>query len=147
MVGHSNHLFPAFIELLNTHNIRLLVDVRTKPQSRFSPQFNTKHLIANLPPIHYLHVGELGGKNPLPISRQRSALTEILSRATQPEVICFMCSEGDFRDCHRHYTLAPIIMDLGYEVHQINRDGSIEIDAGPTAKTLAKMAAFMPTEL
>ena len=39
-IGHSNHSLDKFIGLLKPHKIDVLVDVRSKPFSRFSPQFN-----------------------------------------------------------------------------------------------------------
>ena len=41
-VGHSNHSLDMFIDLLKSHKIDVVVDVRSKPFSRFSPQFNTE---------------------------------------------------------------------------------------------------------
>jgi hypothetical protein len=39
-IGHSNHSLDMFIDLLKSHKIDVLVDVRSKPFSQFSPQFN-----------------------------------------------------------------------------------------------------------
>ena len=39
-IGHSNHPLPAFTALLQQHNAVTVVDVRTSPHSRYSPQFN-----------------------------------------------------------------------------------------------------------
>lgn len=66
-IGHSTRPIDEFIQLLAEHDIQLLADVRTLPQSRSNPQFNSEALPATLaaPAIHYLHIGELGGlRNP-----------------------------------------------------------------------------------
>lgn len=62
-VGHSNRPLPAFLEMLNAHQVGLLVDVRTVPRSRHNPQFNRETLPDALAASHigYLHMPGLGG--------------------------------------------------------------------------------------
>jgi uncharacterized protein (DUF488 family) len=63
-IGHSNHIIEVFINLLTSHNIDLLVDVRTTPYSKYSPQYNRENLSKSLKEnnISYLHKGDsLGG--------------------------------------------------------------------------------------
>jgi uncharacterized protein (DUF488 family) len=52
-----------FIDLPNTHRIERLVNIRTVPRSRHSPQFNTDTLAARLAGagISYQHAADLGG--------------------------------------------------------------------------------------
>jgi uncharacterized protein (DUF488 family) len=62
-VGHSTHTADAFLELLRTHDVRRLADVRTVPRSARHPQFNRDRL-GDLLPLHaisYRHFPELGG--------------------------------------------------------------------------------------
>jgi len=62
-VGHSTCDLPAFLGILEAHEIKQLADVRTVPRSRRNPQFNT----GMLPPplraagIRYVHLAALGG--------------------------------------------------------------------------------------
>ena len=63
--GHSNHSLEKFLELLRLHEIAAVADIRSVPQSRFSPQFNQKNLQQALPQTgcRYVFLGkELGGK-------------------------------------------------------------------------------------
>lgn len=62
-VGHSNHPIERFLDLLTTHRIELLVDVRTIPRSKFNPQFAQRNLANALASatIHYKHMPTLGG--------------------------------------------------------------------------------------
>ena len=62
-LGHSTRPIDEFIGLLRTHQIRLLVDVRTVPRSRYNPQFNTDTLAQSLRDagLRYRHLPELGG--------------------------------------------------------------------------------------
>jgi uncharacterized protein (DUF488 family) len=62
-IGHSNHPIEKFIEILKTHEVRLVVDVRTIPKSRHNPQYNTDILKTSLETadIEYRHQPALGG--------------------------------------------------------------------------------------
>lgn len=62
-IGHSTHPLDAFIELLRTHQVQHVLDVRTVPRSRHNPQFNTDTLPASLrvAGIDYTHLPGLGG--------------------------------------------------------------------------------------
>ena len=64
-VGHSTHSLETFLDLLQSHKIDVLLDVRSKPFSRFSPQFNKEELekAVRARGIKYLFLGkELGGR-------------------------------------------------------------------------------------
>lgn len=63
-IGHSTHSIEEFIALLNAHDIRHLVDVRSIPKSRHVPQFNSEALAASLnaASIDYTHMKNLGGR-------------------------------------------------------------------------------------
>ena len=62
-IGHSNHPFETFLKMLKTHEVRLVVDVRTIPRSRHNPQFNTDILSPALKTegLDYRHLPALGG--------------------------------------------------------------------------------------
>src|SRR5258706_344797 len=64
-IGHSNHDLDRFVGLLKQHGIRLVIDTRSSPFSRFSPQFNREVLCAKLPALNvdYGFLGQtLGGR-------------------------------------------------------------------------------------
>jgi uncharacterized protein (DUF488 family) len=62
-IGHSNHPFEAFLEMLKAHEGKLVADVRTIPKSRHNPQFNTDILESALKDegIGYRYLPALGG--------------------------------------------------------------------------------------
>lgn len=62
-IGHSNRTIDEFIGLLREHGVRLLVDIRTIPKSRHSPQFGQETLAASLADagIGYRYLAGLGG--------------------------------------------------------------------------------------
>ncbi|WP_180540759.1 DUF488 domain-containing protein [Nevskia soli] len=144
MVGHSRHPWLDFAALLTRHGVERLIDVRNYPQSRFCPHFNARRMAEALDElgIEYQHRGELGGKHPLPYERLRS---EIQGMLPLRNVTCLMCSEGKYVECHRHYFLAPLFLEVGVSVDQILPDGSLLHDSGPTPQTLHKMRDWLPT--
>lgn len=122
-IGHGTRTADALIELLRTHGIRRLVDVRTIPRSRHNPQFNREALPETLraADIDYAHLPSLGG-----LRRPRSdsvntgwtnagfrgyadymetesfghALEELLDLA-RGEATAIMCAESVPWRCHR----------------------------------------------
>src|SRR5579863_10556087 len=62
-VGHSTRSLEAFAEILRAHGVAHLVDVRTVPRSRHTPQFNGESLPEALAAygIGYTRLASLGG--------------------------------------------------------------------------------------
>lgn len=63
-MGHSTRTLPEFIHLLKAHGIKRLVDIRSIPRSRHTPQFNRETLAARLRSagLSYVHLKQLGGR-------------------------------------------------------------------------------------
>lgn len=151
-IGHSNHGWDAFRALLREHRVRVLVDVRSRPRSRFA-HFTGPRLAEALAEagIAYVPAGEgLGGRpadptlypespapgrggTPLPdYDRMRSwppyrdALARIAERiAAAPEgAVCLMCAEEDPARCHRGLLIAPDLEARGIVVRHIRRPGA-----------------------
>jgi uncharacterized protein (DUF488 family) len=141
-VGHSTHSWEDFLKLLAAHDIEVVADVRSKPYSRFNPQFNRDALASGLEEAgrRYLFLGkELGGKPQDPdrpladelvweYIRSRpqfkEGLTKLLGEARHAKV-CLLCAEADPARCHRGQLLAPELEGQGVEVRHILADGSI----------------------
>jgi len=71
-IGHSNLEWDAFVSLLRQHDIPLVADVRSRPQSFRFPHFSQPELEQSLREagIGYLFLGEeLGGRPPHPLER------------------------------------------------------------------------------
>ena len=62
-IGHSTRSIKDFLNLLQAHGVKRLVDVRTVPRSRHNPQFNQDALPKALryAGIAYIHLPKLGG--------------------------------------------------------------------------------------
>lgn len=106
-IGHSNRSITEFISRLEAYGIDRLVDVRTRPYSRFCPWFNKNSLIEQLTlhDIVYDFQGDrLGGLGDN-IDYDR-AIDELVELA-QTERMAVMCSEADYKKCHRHTMIEP----------------------------------------
>ena len=143
-IGHSNHGAEVFLELLLTHAVEEVVDVRSSPHSRYNPQFNRKTLQAALADagVGYVFMGaELGGRPGDPscyddegrVQYDRLAATDafkegiqrVLQRAGQRRM-ALMCSEKEPLDCHRTLLIARVLTARGIAVAHILAGGSLE---------------------
>jgi len=158
-IGHSNHSADAFDSLLAKHGIELLIDVRTKPASRWYPHFNMGKLRQRLGDlnIQYEHFPGLGGHPPEKefydedgrVVYERIAVTRVFKRDIKRAIemsegarLALMCAEGNPRDCHRHPFLARELDERGVEVLHICKDGSLEPANEMTDNTNQQMALF-----
>ncbi|MFD7061486.1 DUF488 family protein [Streptomyces sp. NPDC059906] len=66
-IGHSTRAFDEVLDMLRSHDITCLVDVRSYPSSRKHPQWNQSAVVENLPPdIEYRWIPRLGGRRHTP---------------------------------------------------------------------------------
>jgi uncharacterized protein (DUF488 family) len=143
-VGHSTHGFDEFVDLLATHGITLLADVRTVPRSRRHPQFHAEALARSLPGrgVKYVHVPDLGGwRRPTQGSPNSGWRNESfrgyadyamgqgfaagLSRLRElaaAERVAIMCSEALWWRCHRRLVADRLVV-TGDVVCHIGPDG------------------------
>ena len=145
-IGHSNHSFERFLELLRRHGIELVCDVRSTPYSRFNPQFNREPLQAGLEAcgIAYLDLGgSLGGKPREPGysaddaarfariaagDRFRVGLERLL-RESRVRRTAVMCAEKDPARCHRGLLICPNL-PAAVTVRHILADGTLRDRVG-----------------
>ncbi len=154
-IGHSNQPLEKFIQLLEDNSIMTLVDVRTAPYSRYSPQFNKENLDAALREhdIQYAFAGKyLGGRPADPNCYKSRRLpdenADYLHEVDYPEVMkrewfikgierllemadeqttAILCSEENPAQCHRHHLIAKYLMAHHPEVKvkHIRGDGTV----------------------
>jgi uncharacterized protein (DUF488 family) len=140
-LGHSTRPIEDFTALLETHEIRLLVDVRTVPRSRHNPQFNRDTLPASLQGAHidYLHMPELGGLRHARKDSTNTAwrnlsfrgfadymetpefekgLAQLIDKARTRRA-AIMCAEAVPWRCHRSL-IADALVARGVEVFEIS---------------------------
>jgi uncharacterized protein (DUF488 family) len=152
-IGHSNHSFEKFVELLRLHNIMALADVRSAPYSRSNPDFNREFLKAKLAEagIAYVFLGrELGARPEDPRFYQqgrvqyrmlaqsplfRAGLDRVIKGA-QSYRIALLCAEKEPLECHRTLLVARELVALGASVAHVHADGSLETYAGAMSRLL-----------
>ena len=139
-VGHSTHPIEAFLELLQAHEIRILVDVRRLPYSRRNPQFNTDALAESLAKaaLQYHHLAALGGRRKsradsinrgwrsagfrgyadyMQTNTFRGGLEELMAHGTSAPT-AIMCAEAVPWRCHRQL-IADALVSRGWQVRHI----------------------------
>jgi uncharacterized protein (DUF488 family) len=154
-IGHSTHQLERFIALLLPHGITALCDVRSKPYSRMSPQFNREELKQSLREhgIAYVFLGkELGARSEDPtcyengkVQYDRLARTELfrqgldrVQKGMKEYRIALMCAEKEPLECHRTILVARHLVALGLDVQHIQADGRLE-DHAAAAIRLKRM--------
>lgn len=140
-VGHSNHTQEVFLNLLVTHDINIVVDVRSVPASNHNPQFNQETLSAFLLShgIAYQFFGkELGARRMDSINADgqvdfdqaiHTSLfrqgVEKIQQLLSDRRVALMCSEANPLDCHRFALVARYFHEHGVEVFHILKDASL----------------------
>jgi uncharacterized protein (DUF488 family) len=139
-IGHSTRAIEEFVELLQAHGAKHLVDVRTIPRSRHNPQFNRESLPESLhgAGIEYSHAPELGGlRHPRPDSvnsawrndsfrgfadymqtPEFAGGIEKLVDAAEHSKTVIMCAEAVPWRCHRSL-IADALTVAGHQVEHI----------------------------
>ena len=119
-LGHSNFPIEIFLDKLKEYKIQVLCDVRTIPLSRFCPHYNKNALQRTLAnkTIQYLYRGKnLGGRG-VNVDYEET-IDELCSLAKQGTRVCLLCSEKDYKKCHRYTILTPSFEKRGILVIHI----------------------------
>jgi len=154
-IGHSDHATQEFIDLLRRYEIALVVDVRSQPYSRWTPQFNRETLKRDLEGagIAYRFMGDLlggrpsdptlyegGGERPDYARMEQTpayqtGIDRLLDLASAERTVV-MCSEGDHRHCHRHLLVTQTLLSRGAQVIHIEPDGGA-VEGQPIGQQLS----------
>ena len=137
-IGHGNKTIDEFIEELKSLNIEFLVDIRSKPYSKWHPQFNQHSLEVSLKSrdIKYLFLGDnLGGlpsdtscydkegKVVYDIVKNKKFFKEGLNRLITADKknirLCIMCSEINPEECHRTKLIGKELLKSGISINHI----------------------------
>jgi uncharacterized protein (DUF488 family) len=147
-MGFSNRTWDQTLETLENFQIERLVDIRTLPGSKHTPQFNLEHLLEELPKagVEYIHLKSLGGlRKPRKDSTLNSAwqnsgfrgyadymqtpefeaaLNELI-RLTGEKTTVYCCTEAVFWRCHR-MLVSDALLVRGFEVGHIFSSSKVE---------------------
>ena len=146
-IGHSNHGLPEFLALLARQRIEVLVDVRSRPYSRYTPHFAAQALQAAVTGAgcRYLFLGrELGGRpegaeyyddsGRVDYARvARSSLfragIDRLHAGVARYRVALLCAEEDPTGCHRRRLVGRVLAEEGVAVLHIRGDTTINSEA------------------
>jgi uncharacterized protein (DUF488 family) len=139
-IGHSARSIDEFIELLNDHGVKEIVDVRSVPKSRHCPQFNSDSLSNSLrkAQIRYTHIEKLGGlrhsrKDSINLGWRNASFRgyadymatpefseglDALMRIAHSRKTAIMCAEAVPWRCHRSL-IADAMSERGWTVRDI----------------------------
>ncbi|NJL75716.1 MAG: DUF488 domain-containing protein [Saprospiraceae bacterium] len=162
-IGHSNHDFDFFLNLLQQHRINCLVDVRSVAASTYNPQYNQLPLknALNLQHIIYLHFkDEFGARQEDELVLDEEGLvrfefvqrTPIFKRGVnrlengleKGYRIALMCSEADPLDCHRFSMIARYLVKEEIEIFHILKDGTLRSHQALEQDLLKKYEKKLP---
>ncbi len=142
-IGHSTHSMEKLLELLARHEITAVADVRSRPYSRFNPQFNRESIAPALKAggIAYVFLGqELGARSEDQscyvegkVQYDLLAQTDLFRAGVQRVVegiskyrLALMCAEKDPLVCHRAILVCRHLVARRVQVGHILEDGRIE---------------------
>lgn len=119
-IGHSSKSINVFLDKLKENEIGVLVDVRSRPVSRFCPHFNKIALQDTLAKanIQYIYRGQnLGGLGEN-VDYEKT-IDELVGMTKKGSRVAVCCSEGSYLKCHRYTTLTPSFENRGLSVLHI----------------------------
>ncbi|MCP4359511.1 MAG: DUF488 domain-containing protein [Chloroflexi bacterium] len=142
-IGYGAREIDAFIIALKTYEITYLIDVRSKPYSRYKPDFSKQTLENHLQQnnIRYLFMGDTLGGQPDDLScysdgkvdyekvGQKSFYVAGIGRLQKAHKqglrVALMCSEGKPEMCHRSKLIGKTLAAEGIIVAHIDESDQI----------------------
>lgn len=142
-IGYSNRALKEFIRLLDKYQIEFLVDVRSRPYSKFNPDFNKEGLerFFKSNKIRYVFMGDQIGGLPEDVTcftdgkvdydkcrlkeSYVSGITRLVTAYEKGLQVAVMCSEGKPQDCHRSKLLGEMLRDRNIEVQHVDENGNL----------------------
>ena len=140
-IGYGSRSIAELIELLQTHRIAYLIDVRSTPYSRYKPEFSKAPLANTLEQhgIRYVFMGDTLGGRPDDercyvngrVDYEKVKATEpyqhgiqrLRTAFSQQQSVVLMCSEGKPEACHRCKLIGATLMDEHIAVMHIDENG------------------------
>lgn len=162
-IGHSNLTSEEFLELLRSHEIAAVADVRSSPYSRFAPHFNREPLAEALwrAGIRYVFLGEeLGARRSEPeCYRDGKARYELIAtcpsfrqglarvaKGVEKFRLALMCAEKDPLTCHRTILVCRHLRGECGPIAHVHEDGGLESHDDAEARLL-RLCRLKPIDL
>lgn len=157
-IGHGTRPAEEFLRLLKTHAISYLIDVRSRPYSRYNPQYNRERLQQFLQQecITYVFMGDiLGGKPKDPLCYDnnnrvdyakiknstffKAGIERLKNAYIKNLKAAIMCSESKPLECHRTHLTSKVLHEENILITHITEKGERlnhqELMNGLTGKT------------
>ncbi len=153
-IGHSSQSLEDFLNLLAAHGVNCVIDVRSVPASKYSPQFNQESLKYFLKSheVQYLHFGDEFGARRTDcldeneqVDFEKAVETPLFKKGVERVMkglekgfrIAFMCSEADPLECHRFSLVSRYFYERGIDVQHILKDASLVSQANLEKEMIA----------
>jgi len=139
----SRRTAEEFIELIGRYGVKYLVDVRTKPYSKFRPEFSKEAIgaIARRAGIVYVFMGDtlgglpgdtscyIDGKVDYTLVRDRdwfkSGIDRVEAGWKAGHCLAMMCAELEPERCHRSKLLGEALIARGVPMGHIDEGGGV----------------------
>ncbi len=144
-IGHSTHTPEQFIKLLQDNHVMCIVDVRSKPYSRWVPFANRENLekLLSYTHIQYLYLGNLlGGLVPGLESKKKADRLAAYDHIRHEDYFtggidrlieqikncrtCILCAEENPSSCHRRLLVGASVAERGVKILHIRGDGRVQ---------------------
>lgn len=162
-IGHSVHTREAFLELLLKNGINCIVDVRSIPNSAHVPQFNKDEFSAYLKSkgiVYMSFADEFGARHEerelldnegvvdfkkiWRTGKFLSGVERLKAGVDKGYKVALMCSEAEPMDCHRFSMISRYLVNNGFEVKHVLRDGAVIDNSELESKLLKKYEKRLP---
>jgi uncharacterized protein (DUF488 family) len=140
-IGYGAREIDAFIDVLRAYEIVYLIDIRSRPYSRYKPDFSKEALAGHLEEagIRYVFMGDtLGGQPDDPACYTdgkvdyekvrvqpffQRGLERLREAQRQGLRVALMCSEGKPEQCHRSKLIGKSLEKEGVAVAHVDENG------------------------
>ncbi|PKH06679.1 DUF488 family protein [Moritella sp. Urea-trap-13] len=137
-IGYSRRDIEQFTQTLVEHGVKYLIDVRTKPFSKYSPDFNKENLQAFLRDhgIRYVFMGDsVGGLPSDPrcytdgkVDYRKTAISDLFQAGLErlikanslPVNVSIMCAEMKPEQCHRSKLIGKELANKNIEIKHLD---------------------------
>jgi uncharacterized protein (DUF488 family) len=147
-IGHSNITQESFIEILKQFKIKLVIDIRSSPYSKFVPHFNRENIKKAFKEnsVKYIFLGDYIGGKPKNLEYYQNGKVnyELIAKSehykegidkiielNKNNDLVLMCSEENPYNCHRHHLITQTLVKYGLEVIHIRKERETDKIAKP----------------
>lgn len=152
-IGHSNITQESFIEILEQFKIKIVVDIRSSPYSKYVTQFNRENIKKTFKKenMRYIFLGDYIGGKPKTLKyykdgkvnydliresdHYKEGIDGIIELNKNNDIV-LMCSEENPYSCHRHNLITQTLLKQGLEVIHIRNEGKIDKVTIPDKKDM-----------